>query len=170
MHMHVNNKRVKCIQEVELREMWKGFKGYGSGEESDQAVIRWLLLNTNQTAAERVEEAFLSQVIGQQVRKRGTFKHPSALWPGRQQRWDREHPGRMTKEVPGLHRWRGKAEHRHIRSARDTASLAHGRHGDNMQTGSSSPRKHTHTACIQSVACYSEDLTTKVKWEGKERI
>lgn len=47
----------------------KGSKVTVSGEESDQVVIKWLLLNTNQTAAERVEEAFLSQVIGQQVRK-----------------------------------------------------------------------------------------------------
>lgn len=60
MHIYVNNIRVKCVREVELREMWKGFKGYSSGEEWDQAVIKWLLLNTNQTAAERVEEAFLS--------------------------------------------------------------------------------------------------------------
>ena len=81
--MYVNNIRVKCVREVELREMWKGFKGYGSGEESEQAVIKWLLLNTNQTTTERLEEAFLSQVIGQQVRKRDTFKHPSAPWPGR---------------------------------------------------------------------------------------
>ena len=119
MRMYVNNVRVKGIRKVELHEMRKGFKGYGSGEESDQVVIKWLLLNTNQTAAKRVEEAFLSQVIGQQVRKRGTFKHPSALWPGRQERCNREHPGWMTKEamcrhseVLGLHRRRGKAEHR----------------------------------------------------------
>ena len=42
----------------------------------NQAVIKWLLLITNQIATDRVGEAFLSQVLRQQVRKRVAFKCP----------------------------------------------------------------------------------------------